>query len=61
MPLAEEEVVEEGTRHSMHLLWDNHRDYSYVMSIMRGEKGVSIEGTFTFDIRTEGGGGLSEK
>ena len=35
----------------MHLLWDNHRDYSYVMSIMRGEKGVSIEGTFTFDIR----------
>ena len=41
MPLAKEEMVEEETRHSMHLLWDNHRDNSYVMSAEVGEMGTS--------------------
>ena len=41
MPLAEEEMVKEGTRHSMHLLWDNHRDDSCVMSAEVGVMGIS--------------------
>ena len=41
MPLAKEEMVEEETRHSMHLLWDNHRDDSCVMSVKGGEMGTS--------------------